>query len=669
MKSIQQQIEKLRSQIRDHNYRYYVLDDPLISDAEYDQLFRELQELEAKYPELIMPDSPTQRVGAKPSEAFGTITHRLPMLSLENAMNEEELKAFDARVKKGLGFDESIEYVGEPKLDGLAVELVFEAGRFVSGSTRGDGVTGEDITQNLRTIPAIPLSLRTETTPPPELLEVRGEVFMTKANFEKLNQQREASLESLFANPRNAAAGSLRQLDPEITAQRTLSIYCYEVGVVRGHTFSNHLELLGTLKGWGLPVNPEIQVLKGIEAALAYYHQLGERRETLPYEIDGVVLKVNSYAQRERLGIRSRSPRWAIAGKFKAQQVTTRVEDIIVSVGRTGALTPVAQLKPVQVGGVTVTHATLHNQDEIDRKDIRVGDTVLIQRAGDVIPEVVKVIREKRPSGTVPFKLPEHCPVCHHETYRPPGEVVSRCQNLSCPAQIKGRLKHFVSKGALDIDGFGEKLIDQLVEAGHLTTVDGIFRLTFDTLSNLERMGAKSARNLLEAIEIAKQTTFARFVYALGIRNVGAHLARVLEKAFNGNLQAFITANRDFLEALEEVGPIVAEAILRFWSDPTNRQVVQSCLDLGVTITPAKDSGPKPLEGLTFVFTGALEQFTRLEAQEMVQRLGGRSANSVSKKTDYVVAGPGAGSKLKKTEELGVTILTEDEFLEMVKTG
>ncbi len=667
MKSVEHQIEKLRTQIRDHNYRYYVLDDPLISDAEYDQLFRELQELESKYPELITPDSPTQRVGAKPSEAFGTITHRLPMLSLENAMNEEELRAYDARVKKGLNLEGPIEYVGEPKLDGLAVELVFEAGRFINGSTRGDGVTGEDITQNLRTIPAIPLSLRTETTPPPELLEVRGEVFMTKANFEQLNRKREASQESLFANPRNAAAGSLRQLDPGVTAQRSLSIYCYEVGVVRERTFSNHLEVLDTLKGWGLPVNPEIQVLVGIEAALAYYTRLEQRREKLPYEIDGVVLKVNSYAQRKQLGIRSRSPRWAIAGKFKAQQVTTQVEDIMVSVGRTGALTPVAQLKPVPVGGVTVTHATLHNQDEIDRKDIRVGDTVLIQRAGDVIPEVVKVIEERRPTGTVPFKLPRHCPVCHHETYRPPGEVVSRCQNLSCPAQIKGRLKHFVSKGALDIDGFGEKLIDQLVEAGLLTTVDGIFRFTYDTLSNLERMGAKSARNLLEAIETAKQTTFARFVYALGIRNVGAHLARVLENAFKGNLQKFMAADHDFLESLEEVGPIVADAILRFWSDQTNRQVVQSCLDLGVTITSATGSGLKPLEGLTFVFTGALEQFTRLDAQEMVERLGGRAVNSVSKKTDYVVAGPGAGSKLNKARELGVTILTENEFLNLVK--
>ncbi|MFQ6612609.1 MAG: NAD-dependent DNA ligase LigA [Fidelibacterota bacterium] len=666
MNPVNKQIQILRDQLREHNYRYYVLDDPLISDSEYDRLFRQLQKLEIEHPELVTPDSPTQRVGSKPLETFGSVTHRIPMLSLENAMNTEELRAFDLRVKKGINTDAEIDYVGEPKLDGLAVELVYEAGRFVNGSTRGDGFTGEDITSNLRTIPAIPLILRTETTSAPKLLEVRGEVFMTKESFKKLNRQREQDQNTLFANPRNAAAGSLRQLDPEITAQRSLSIYCYEIGIVRGRSFSTHKELLNALKDWGLPVNPEIKALEDIEAALAYYRQLEQRRHDLPYEIDGTVIKVNSYHQRNQLGIRSRSPRWAIAGKFKARQVTTQVEAITVSVGRTGALTPVAQLKPVKVSGITVTHATLHNQDEIDRKDIRVGDTVLIQRAGDVIPEVVKVIQARRPKGTTPFKLPDRCPVCNHESYRPPGEAVSRCQNLSCPAQIKGRLKHFVSKGALDIDGFGEKLIDQLVETGELKTVDGIFRLSFDTLENLERMGAKSAGNLLKAIDKAKQTTFARFINALGIRNVGNHLSQVLEQAFESDLETFMQAEREYLEALDEVGPIVADAIVRFWSDATNRQVVRSCLDQGVTIAQAADSGFKPLINTTFVFTGTLEQFTRQEAQEIVERLGGRATNSVSRKTSYVVAGPGAGSKLKKAQALGVKILNEEEFSKLV---
>jgi DNA ligase (NAD+) len=663
---VRQRIQALREEINEHNYRYYVLDDPIISDAEYDQLLRELEELEQAHPELITPDSPTQRVGAAPLAEFATITHRVPMLSLENAMNAEELRAFDERVRRGLGLSGPVEYVAEPKLDGIGVELVYERGTFRYGSTRGDGVTGEDITQNLRTIRSVPLTLRTAEIAAPPLLEVRGEVYLSKAGFRELNRSREERGEAPFANPRNAAAGSLRQLDPNITASRPLSIFCYQAGVIEGMTYASHWDFLQDLKKWGFPVNPYIERVTGIEAVIRYHRTMEARRNDLPYEIDGTVFKVDRLDQQEQLGIRSRSPRWAIAGKFKAQQATTVVKNIIASVGRTGAVTPVAELDPVTVGGVTVTHATLHNQDEIERKDIRIGDTVLVQRAGDVIPQVVKVILEKRPPHTQPYHLPDTCPVCGHRVYRPPGEAVSRCQNLACPAQIKGRIQHFASKLAMDIDGLGEKLVDQLVEKGLVKTVDDLYRLRYDDLVNLERMGDKSARNLLAAIEQSKQTTFARFVYALGIRNVGEHLARVLEQAYGGDIHRFRRAERTELEAIPEVGPIVAETIVRFWEDPTNVAVMEACLELGVTLKKVSQPQDQPLAGKTFVFTGALEKFTRNEAKALVESLGGRASGSVSRKTDYVVAGPGAGSKLKKARELGIPVLTEEEFLEMV---
>ena len=663
---IRQRIQSLRERINEHNYRYYVLDDPVISDAEYDRLLRELQELEQAHPEYITPDSPTQRVGAAPLPEFATITHRVPMLSLENAMNEEELKAFDERVRRGLNTTAIVEYVAEPKLDGIGVELVYEGGRFAYGSTRGDGITGEDITQNLRTIRSIPLRLRTADLPVPELLEVRGEVFISKSGFQKLNRLREQNGEPLFANPRNAAAGSLRQLNPAVTASRPLSIFCYQPGVVEGFPFDTHWQFLQALKKWGFPVNPFVRRVRGAEEMIHYHRQMENRRNELPYEIDGTVFKVNDLAAQEILGIRSRSPRWAIAGKFKAQQVTTIVKDIVASVGRTGAVTPVAKLEPVFVGGVTVTNATLHNQDEIDRKDIRIGDTVLVERAGDVIPKVVKTIPEKRPPGTRPYRLPTACPVCGHPVHRPEGEAVARCQNMSCPAQIKGRIEHFVSKAALDIDGLGEKLIDQLVEKGLVKTVDELFRLSYDDLVDLERMGPKSAGNLLTAIETSKNTTFARFVYALGIRNVGEHVAKVLERTFRGNLNRFMSATREELEDIDEVGPIVADSVVRFWENSANRKVVENCLKAGVTLAPVETTGEQPFAGKTFVFTGALEKFTRHEAKTMVEKLGARASNSVSRKTDYVVAGPGAGSKLKKARELGVPVLTEEEFLGMI---
>ena len=665
--AIQKQINDLRMQLNDHNYRYYVLDDPLISDSEYDQLFRELQKLETDNPNLITEDSPTRRVGAEPLSSFGSWTHRMPMLSLANAMNEDELAAFDTRVKKGLDTEKDLEYMAEPKLDGLAVELVYENGFFVNGSTRGDGITGEDITQNLKTIMAIPLSLRKNGQKNPPLLEVRGEVFITKDGFKKLNRNQEKEELSPFANPRNAAAGSLRQLDSKITATRPLSIYCYEAGRIDGISFDTHEDFLSTLKEWGFPVNPEIQKVKNAETMVAFHRNLEAKRDSLPYEIDGTVFKVNAINQRNALGIRSRSPRWAIAGKFKAQQATTLVQNIIPSVGRTGAVTPVARLEPVNVGGVVVTNATLHNQDEIDRKDVRIGDTVLIQRAGDVIPEVVKVIPAKRPPETKTYQLPTACPSCGQEVFRPEGEVVARCQNLSCPAQVKGRIEHFVSKGALDIDGFGEKLVDQLVDKKLILTVDDIFKLNFDDLVNLERMAEKSALNILTAIQDSKQTTFARFVYALGIRNVGAHLSKVLEKAFVGDIEKFMNAEEEELEAIDEVGPIVAETITTFLSNCTNTDVIESCLSLGIRLKKVEEPKSLLLQGKTFVFTGALTQFSRNEAKEMTEAHGGKVSGSVSKNTDFVVAGPGAGSKLKKATELDIPVLSEAEFLDMLK--
>jgi DNA ligase (NAD+) len=660
-------IQALRDQLNDHNYRYYVLDDPLISDSEYDQLFRELQKLETDNPNLITEDSPTRRVGAEPLSSFGSWTHRMPMLSLANAMNEDELAAFDTRVKKGLDTEKDLEYIAEPKLDGLAVELVYENGFFVNGSTRGDGITGEDITQNLKTITAIPLSLRKNGQKTPPLLEVRGEVFITKDGFKKLNRNQEKEALSPFANPRNAAAGSLRQLDSKITATRPLSIYCYEAGRIDGISFDTHEDFLSTLKEWGFPVNPEIQKVNNAETMVAFHRNLEAKRDSLPYGIDGTVFKVNAINQRNALGIRSRSPRWAIAGKFKAQQATTLVQNIIPSVGRTGAVTPVARLEPVNVGGVVVTNATLHNQDEIDRKDVRVGDTVLIQRAGDVIPEVVKVIPAKRPPETKTYQLPTECPSCGQEVFRPEGEVVTRCQNLSCPAQVKGRIEHFVSKGALDIDGFGEKLVDQLVDKKLILTVDDIFKLNFDDLVNLDRMAEKSALNILTAIQDSKQTTFARFVYALGIRNVGAHLSKVLEKAFVGDIEKFMNAAAEELEAIDEVGPIVAETITTFLSNCTNTNVIESCLSLGIRLKKVEEPKSLLLQGKTFVFTGALTQFSRNETKEMTEAHGGKVSGSVSKNTDFVVAGPGAGSKLKKATELNIPVLSEAEFFDMLK--
>ena len=659
-------IKSLRKQINDHNYQYYVLDNPIISDGEYDKLLKELELIENKYPEYIIPESPTQRIGAQPIDSFGTVTHRITMMSLANAMSEDELKAFDERLKKRLNSPEEIEYVIEPKLDGLAVELIYENGIFVNGSTRGNGNTGEEITSNLKTINSIPLILRDDIVPLPDLVEVRGEVFIRKQDFEILNTKRIQANNQPFANARNAAAGSLRQLDPKITATRSLSIYCYQAGVVDGIDLNTHSEFLEQLKGWGLPVNPEIKIVKGIEKAIQFHKELEGARNEFPYEIDGSVIKVNSLPIRNKLGTRSRSPRWAIAGKFKAQQVTTVIKDIFPSVGRTGAVTPVARLEPAEVGGVTVTNATLHNQDEIDRKDIRIGDTVIIERSGDVIPKVIKVIQEKRTNDAKSYHLPDHCPECNNELIRPQNEVVFRCSNFLCPAKIKGNIKHFVSKDALDMDGLGEKLIDQLVNEKIIKNVDDLFQINKNQLANLERMGDKSADNIIESINNSKLTTFSRFIYALGIRHVGEHTSKLLEDAFNGSFDLVLEASFEDLESIDEVGPIVAQSIIEFWNVDSNKQIANNCFEFGLKLEKKNKKVDQILSGKTFVFTGSLEKFTRKTAKEMVVNKGGRVSNAISKNSNFLVAGPGAGAKLEKAKKIGINIINEDEFEQLV---
>lgn len=661
-------MEELRKAIHYHNYRYYVLDSPEISDAQYDALFRELEELERAYPEWITPDSPTQRIGAPPLEKFATVEHAHPMLSLANAFTDDEAREFDERVRRFLQRDKPIEYVVEPKMDGVAVELVYIEGVLRTGATRGDGIRGEDVTQNIRTIKTIPLRLldpEAGGSPVPQRVDVRGEVFMSIKDFERLNEKRRESGEPIFANPRNAAAGSLRQLDSSITAQRPLDMFAYGVGELQGVEFDTHWEVLQALKGWGLKVNPLVKVCFGIEEAIDRYHELLEIRHTLPYEADGAVLKVNSLALQRALGEVSRSPRWAIAFKFPSRQETTVVKDIQVQVGRTGTLTPVAILEPVRVGGVQVSRATLHNQDEVERKDVRIGDTVWVQRAGEVIPEIVGVVLEKRPPDAKPFRMPEKCPVCGARVERLEGEAAHRCMGISCPAKLKESILHFASKRAMDIDGLGEKLVDQLVDRGLVKTLDDIYRLTKEQLCSLERMAEKSASNLLEAIERSKEVPLERFYNALGIRHVGEHLARVLAKEYP-DPRLLMGATEEELTAIRDVGPKVAQAISSFFKEPENRRVVEELLKLGVKPVPPQATRPSPLQGKTVVFTGALSSMTRQEAQELVQRLGGRAASSVSSRTDMVVAGPGAGSKLQEAKRLGIPILTEEEFLALI---
>ncbi|MFQ6111467.1 MAG: NAD-dependent DNA ligase LigA, partial [Nitrospinota bacterium] len=625
-----------------------------------------------------LPDSPTQRVGGEPLEAFGTVLHTLPMLSLENAVNPEEVREFDERTKRflrgqeGLGVRE-LDYVAEPKLDGVAVELVYRDGLLTTGSTRGDGVRGEDVTQNLKTIKSIPLSLMRpegKALGVPRLLEVRGEVFMRTENFRRLNEERAGAGEPLFANPRNAAAGSLRQLDSRVTASRPLEIFCYGVGRVDGVSLRTQWEALQALPCWGLRVNPEARLCHGLEEVLGYYEELLERKEALGYEIDGLVIKVNSFELQALLGEKSRSPRWALAYKFPARQATTVVKDITVGVGRTGALTPVALMEPVRVGGVEVSRATLHNLDEVEKKDVRVGDTVVVQRAGDVLPEVVSVVLSRRPPGTRPFRMPSRCPECGAEVVRLPGEAAHRCMGLSCPAQLKESIQHFASKNAMDIDGLGEKLVAQLVDTRLVRNVADLYALTQKEVEGLERMAEKSASNLISALENSKRPGLSRFIFALGIRHVGEHMAQVLADHF-GSLEKLSQAKEDELMAIKEVGPQVARSITTFFSQPENRNVLERLLGSGIelqeTATPTVEEGP--LSGLSFVLTGALERRTRDEAKRAIEAKGGRVASSVSSKTDYLVVGANPGTKLGEAERLGVATISEAEFEELLQRG
>ena len=661
-----QRIAELREQINYHNYRYYVLDDPEIPDAEYDRLLRELQRLEAEHPELVTPDSPTQRVGAAPLKEFREVRHEVPMLSLANAFSEEELRDFDRRAREKLG-EESIEYTAEPKLDGLAVTLMYEKGVLVLGATRGDGTTGEDITQNIRTIGTIPLRLLGKDYP--RVLEVRGEVFMTKKGFEALNRRQRQHDEKLFANPRNAAAGSLRQLDPRITAGRPLEFYCYGVGKVEGGRLPGTQDrILQSLRGWGVRINPANRLVHGVDECVAYHEEMLRRRDDLPYEIDGVVFKVNRIEQQEALGYVARAPRWAVAFKFPAEEEMTKLLDIDVQVGRTGKLTPVARLAPVYVGGVTVTNATLHNEDEIRRKDVRIGDTVIVRRAGDVIPEVVAVVKMKRPKRTRRFRMPEKCPVCGSEVVRLEGEVDARCSGgLYCSAQRVEAIKHFASRRAMDIEGLGDKLVEQLDRKGLIHDVADLYRLKLEEVAALERMGEKSAENLLQALEKSKSTTLARFLFALGIRQVGEATAQALAAHF-GTLEAIMRARPQELEQVPDVGPVVAESIHAFFKEKHNKEVIRKLIKAGVhwprPRVPAKKAAR--LAGKTFVLTGALETMTRDEARERLQALGARVSGSVSKKTDYVVVGADPGSKAVKAEQLGVPRLDEAAFLELL---
>lgn len=666
-KDVVDQIESLREQIRHHNYLYHVLDAPEIPDIEYDRLVRNLQALEEDHPDLVTPDSPTQRVGATPIEAFGTVEHRLPMLSLDNAFSADEVRDFHRRVVGRLELADDgkkLAYAAEPKLDGAAVSLLYVNGTLQQGATRGDGRRGEDITHNVRTIDAIPLKLIGGDYP--ETLEVRGEIFMPKAGFEAYNKRARETGEKTFVNPRNAAAGSLRQLDPKLTAERPLDIYVYSVGIVEGREMpDSHNDVLDQLQAWGLKTCPERRVVRGIDGCLAYYEELGARRELLSYEIDGVVYKVNSRAEQRELGFVSRAPRWALAHKFPAQEEMTVLKGVEFQVGRTGALTPVARLEPVFVGGVTVSNATLHNMDEVHRKDVRIGDTVIVRRAGDVIPEVVSVIENRRPKGARRVKLPARCPVCDSAVVREEGEAVARCTGgLFCSAQRVEALKHFVSRRAMDIDGLGAKLIEQLVNIGRIKTPAGLYYLTKDELTSLERMGEKSAQNLIDAIEHSKETTLARFLYSLGIREVGEATAAGVAEYFGG-LDGIIAATEEELEMVPDVGPVVASRIRAFFDEEHNREVIARLRKAGVhwkETEPRASPKDGPLAGKVIVLTGTLESMTRDEAKDRIQALGGKVTGSVSKKTDFVIYGEKAGSKLKKAQDLEVETLDEEQF-------
>ncbi|MDX2349195.1 MAG: NAD-dependent DNA ligase LigA [Porticoccus sp.] len=657
----------LREQLNEHNHRYYVLDDPTVPDAEYDRLMQRLQQVEAQYPSLKSTDSPTQRVGGQALSSFKSVAHEVPMLSLENAFSDEDLIGFDRRVTERLKLPGVLTYACEPKLDGVAVSLLYREGVLVRGATRGDGATGEDITENVRTINSIPLKLQTDT--PPALLEVRGEIYLPRAGFEKLNTEARAAGEKLFVNPRNAAAGSLRQLDSKITASRPLEMAAYSLGRIEGvEQPEAHSATLDLLRSWGFLINPHVEVAADIESCLSYYQKMAEIRDQLPCDIDGIVYKVDNIALQQRLGFVARAPRWAIARKFPAQEEMTVLKGVEFQVGRTGAVTPVARLEPVFVGGVTVSNATLHNQDEVARLGIKIGDTVIVRRAGDVIPKIVSVVLDKRPVDVLDIVFPNHCPVCHSPVERVEGEAVTRCSGgLICSAQRKEAIKHYASRKALDIEGLGDKLIDQLVDQGLVNSVDDLYGLDMEQLTGLERMGEKSAQNLLSSLEISKHTTLPHFLYALGIREVGEATARSLAQHF-GHLEALYSSSQEDLQEVCDVGPIVAHFVHEFFQQADNLEIINRLRAAGVQwpdITP-QDQQLLPLSGQTWVLTGSMETMGRAEAKEKLQHLGAKVSGSVSAKTSCVVSGTDAGSKLKKAEMLGVEVLDETAFLALL---
>jgi len=625
---------------------------------------KELEILEIKYPQYISDESPTQRVGALPLKEFKTIKHRIPMQSLANAMNLDELKSFDTQVRKKIDSVEEIEYVGELKLDGLAVELVYENGKFVYGSTRGNGIEGEDITSNLKTIRGIPMKLNTKYVP--DLLEVRGEVFINHEDFKKLNKKRLENKKSIFANPRNCAAGSLRQLDPKITASRPLRIFCYAPGLIRGKSFANQKEFLDQLPEWGFPTNPNVNIGYGYDFLKSFYVDAEMLRNEISYDIDGVVFKVNSYSLQNQLGTRSRSPRWAIAGKLKAQQVTTKINNIILSVGRTGAVTPVAQLEPVNIGGVTVSNATLHNQDEIDKKDIRINDTVLIQRAGDVIPEVVNVILDKRLDGTKLFQIPNKCPKCYSEVIRLDGDAIHRCINIECPAKILGSIQHYVSKNCLNIDGLGKKIIELLMNNKLINNFSDLYYLNENDLAALEGLGEKSAHNIINSINNSKVCYMSQFINGLGIRHVGENAAKLLDKFYVGDISKLMIASTQELIEIPEIGEVMAHSINEYFSNKDNISKILKSINGGLKFKTIDKVENSKIQNKIFVFTGTLNTISRSEAKKIVEKYGGKSTNSISKKTDFLITGSNTGSKLEKAENFGVKILSEADFLKLI---
>jgi DNA ligase (NAD+) len=657
-------IEELRQLIRRHDYLYYVENRPEISDAEYDRLFRELRALEEAHPELIAPDSPTQRVGGARAEAFAPVEHLVAMLSLDNAMGVEELLEFEARVRRAAG-GARLAYVCEPKIDGLGVALLYEHGRFTRGATRGDGRVGEDVTRNLGTIKSLPRELKGPLKRA-RRLEVRGEVYMPREAFARLNAALEEAGEATFANPRNAAAGAVRQKDPAVTASRPLEIFLYHVSLVEGVEFRTHWETLEALKESGFPVNPKSRRCRDMDAVIEYCQALEAERDALPYEADGVVVKLDDLERQRRLGATTHHPRWAIAYKFAARQATTRVLDITVQVGKTGALTPVAKLEPVELAGVTVSNVSLHNADEVARKDVRVGDTVVIERAGDVIPYLVQVITAKRPPDARPFRMPDRCPACGGKAERPEGEVIWRCTNSACPAQLKERLLHYGSRRAMDIEHLGEAIVGQLVDRGMVKDFADLYALTADDLAELERMGKKSAQNLVEAIQASKTRGLARLLNGLGIRMVGERVAQLLAARF-GTMKRLLEATEDDISEISGIGPRIARSVARFFADPHNRRVIERLEKAGVVMRERGDTeGPRPLAGKTIVLTGGLRSMTRDQAKDLIIRLGGRVTGSVSKKTDYVVVGEDPGSKADDARRLGVTMLDEAAFLKLV---